>query len=485
MGKNVIAINLNQNTMQKSKLFTFLQQLTKKEQKNLSDYFCQPYYSQKHPQLGKLLQYLLQHLNTPEKAAPQTVFGLVFPGLPYNDLKLRHLAAEALQHAEEALAAQNSISDRYYLQLQLMEIYRSRKMVKHYEGVSNSLQTLFNRDEQRNAEYYRYHYLFWRNKDLFTENRNQPEKQTYLANASDALDVFYLSSKLRMAAEMITLKKVVDSPHQMQLLTELLQMVQQGIWLQYPVIAVYFHIVMTLTEPDNPAHFDSLNHLFATQNSKLTTAEAREVYYFLLNYCATKINSGQTKFLHQIFDLYQIGLNTQLLLEGHHLSPWNYKNIVTAALRLGNYSWVYDFLHQYRSFLPPKHQKNAFTYNLANYYFFNKDYPRVLQLLQEVSYDEVFYSLDARSLLLKTYFELDEYEALQSLIDSFRQWLNRTKELSKPRQQTYRNLLYFVRKLIQLPYEKPEKRAALLAEIKNTPAIADKRWLLQQIEGNG
>ncbi|PSJ72454.1 hypothetical protein C7N43_34115 [Sphingobacteriales bacterium UPWRP_1] len=471
--------------MQKSKLYTFLQQLTHKERKTLSDFFCQPYYSQKHPQLSKLLQYLLLHLNTPEKAERQTVFDYVFPGLSYNDLKLRHLAAEVLQHAEEALAAQHSISDRYYLQLQLMDMYRSRKMVKHYEGVSNSLQTLFTRDEQRNAEYYRYQYLYWRNKDLFTENRNQPEKQAYLASASDALDVYYLSSKLRMAAEMITLKKVVESPHQMQLIAELLQAAQQNNRLQYTAVAMYYHIVMMLTEPDNQEHFDRLNHLFTTQNNQLPPAEAREVYYFLLNYCATKINAGQTLFLNQIFDLYRLGLNTQLLLEGHLLSPWNYKNIVTAALRLGNYDWVHDFLHQYQSFLPHKHQKNAFTYNLANYYFFKQDYNRVLQLLQEVSYDEVFYSLDARSLLLKTYFELDEYEALQSLIDSFRQWLNRTKELSKPRQQTYRNLLYFVRKLIQLPYEKPEKRAALLAEIKNTPAIADKRWLLQQIEGNG
>lgn len=468
--------------MQKSKLFTFLQALSPKEQKMVADFFCQPYYTQKHPEMGELLGYLLTHIATPDLVERKLVFTHVYPNMPYKDLKLRHLAAEVLQHAEQALAAMHTTSDAYQLHLQLMDLYRSRRMVKHYTGVSNTLERMFAQDEQRNADFYHKNYLFWQNKDLFTENRNEPEKQAYLSQASEALDVFYLSSKLRMAAQMATLKKVVETPHTLQLVNDLLLLVQSGNWLQYTSVALYYHILMTLAEPDKLEHFEELNRLFTAQNNKLPIDEAREIYYFLLNYCAVKINSGQTQYLQEVLNLYQLGLDTRLIFEEQELSPWNYKNIVTTCLRLGNYEWAYTFLHQYQPNLPLKHRNNAFTYNLANYYFFKEDYNRVLQLLQQVTYDEVFYSLDARSLLLKTYYELGEYEALQSLIDSFRQWLNRTHELSKARQQTYRNLLYFMRKLIHLPYSKRgNKRAALLAEIKKTPSIADKRWLLQQV----
>ncbi len=467
--------------MQKSKLYTFLQHLSGKEHKIVADYFCQPYYTQKHPLMPGLLNYLLQHLQQPEKVARNLVFAHLFPDMPYNDLKLRHLAAETLHHTEQALAAHYSISDEYHFHLQLMELYRTKHLPKHYKGISDVLEGMLEKEAYRHAPYYHNAFMFWQNQDLFTENRNETHKQLYLSQASESLDVYYLANKLRMAAQMATLKKVIDTPNNIQLINEIITIVQNSKYLQNTVVALYYHIVMALTQPNERQFFDQLNQLFSTHNSTLPDVESREIYYFLLNYCAEKINAGQTGYLSEIFALYQLGLSTQLLFENRNLSPWNYKNIVTVGLRQGNYDWTLQFLQQYQSHLPPQHQKNAYTYNMANYHFFKGNYHETISLLQQVSYDEVFYSLDARTLLLKTYYELEEFEALLSLIDSFKQWLNRTKEISKPRQQTYRNLIYFMRKLIQLPPNDSKKRKDLLDEITQTPAIADKRWLLQQV----
>ncbi|QQS29868.1 MAG: hypothetical protein IPM47_02615 [Sphingobacteriales bacterium] len=467
--------------MQKSKLYTFLKHLSSKEQKTVMAYFYQPYYSEKHPAMPALLNYILQHLEQPGKLKREEIFHHLFPEIPFNDLKLRHLAAETLQHAEQALAAYYSIADPYHFHLQLMELYRTKHLAKHYKNVSVQLETLLNNDTYRHASYFHNAFMFWQNQDLFTENRNEIHKQRYLSNASEALDTYYIANKLRMAAQMATLKKVIDSPHNIDLIQEIIAIFQNSNYLQIPVIALYYYIVMAITQPSERQYFDRLNQLFGNHNSTLPDVESREIYYFLLNYCAEKINAGQTGYLSEIFTLYQLGLSTQLIFENSVLSPWNYKNIVTVGLRQGNYDWTLQFIEEYQTFLPPQHQINAYTYNRANYYFFKGLYPQTIRLLQQVSYDEVFYSLDARTLLLKTYYELKEFEALLSLIDSFKQWLNRTKEISKPRQQTYRNLLYFLRKLIQIPPNETKKRKDLLTEITKTPAIADKRWLLQQL----
>jgi hypothetical protein len=55
----------------------------------------------------------------------------------------------------------------------------------------------------------------------------------------------------------------------------------------------------------------------------------------------------------------------------------------------------------------------------------------VLHLLGTVEYDDVFYQLDAKTTLMKTYFELDEFQPLQSLKESFRILLSRKKGIPK------------------------------------------------------
>lgn len=469
--------------MLNTKLLTLLQNLSGKEKQAVEDYFCQPYYAQKHALLSGLLKYLFQNMDYPDKLTKPTVFHYLFAAEPYDDLKLRHLITETLQHVEQALLAYHSKTENPDSRLQLLELYRSKRLSKHYKAVSQKLETHFDRHPHRHALYYYRRFLFMQNQDLFTENRNEPQKQTFLAQASEALDVFYLANKLRMIAQMATLKKLRDTEEVILLSADLLPVIQSGNWLRYPVIAFYYHVVMMQTEPDNALHFTQLNQLFETQNQLLPPDEAREMLYFLLNYCAVKINAGNTDFLNKIYSLYELGLHTRLMMEDNFLSPWNYKNIVTVALRLGFDEQARRFLEQYSPFLPPEHRNNAYTYNMANYHFFMRHYNKVLQLLQQVSYDDVFYSLDARTLLLKTYYELNEQESLISLIDSFRQWLNRTKELNKQRQLTYRNLLYFVKKLIGLPPRNAQKRNDLINQINQTPAIADKRWLLSKTNG--
>ena len=99
-----------------------------------------------------------------------------------------------------------------------------------------------------------------------------------------------------------------------------------------------------------------------------------------------------------------MALDMDLLLEKGIMSPWNYKNITAVGLRLEEFGWVQDFLLKFKPHLAPAHRDNAYKYNLAKLHFAKKDYDKVLELLREVEYDDIFYSLDSRSMLLKTYY---------------------------------------------------------------------------------
>mgnify|MGYP001805086260 CR=1 FL=1 len=67
-----------------------------------------------------------------------------------------------------------------------------------------------------------------------------------------------------------------------------------------------------------------------------------------------------------------------------------------------------------------------------------------------MEYSDVRYALNAKLLLLKTYYDLGEYETLLSLSESFRQYLQRKKEISDFNRKGYYGLLKFTRKIFQI-----------------------------------
>lgn len=472
--------------MEKSKLFLLLQQLDSKERQSVADYFCQPYFSQKHPHLQQLLHHLLRHRHRPQAVRRNIVFVYLF-GVEscYNDLKMRHLSAEVLSYTEVALAnyyAQQS--DTLWLPLQILQLYSRKQLPKHYKGMINTLERAMAEHPYRHTDYFLQQYRFFNLQEQFTNDRTDPAKQIALTNASCALDIFYIAQKLRMMAALYTLQQVRQTDSTLSLAdTILLVVAQNPHYLRYTVVAAYYYSLQMQTDSANSDNwFAKLKALIHTTDLALPFDEAQEIYFFALNYCAVQINRGHDSYLLQIFDLYQIGLQTKWLLEeGTTLSVFNYKNMTTVALRLQRYDHINGFLHDYRQLLPATQRESAFTYNLANYHFYRREYDLVLPLLQNVSHDEIFYSLDTRLLLLKTYYELEETEALFSLIESTKQLLNRTKQLSRERQQTYRNFLKFVRKLSSLPPKATRKTMVLRQQIEQTTHLADKKWLLLQL----
>ena len=85
-------------------------------------------------------------------------------------------------------------------------------------------------------------------------------------------------------------------------------------------------------------------------------------------------------------------------------------------------------------------------------------------------------------MLLKTYYELDEWNPLSSLLDSFSIYLRRNKQIPREKKQQYLNVLRFTRKLSFLaPYDKKGLQK-LKDQINNCKALAAKKWLLEKVE---
>ncbi|MDP6908446.1 MAG: hypothetical protein QF371_03020, partial [Flavobacteriales bacterium] len=181
-------------------------------------------------------------------------------------------------------------------------------------------------------------------------------------------------------------------------------------------------------------------------------------------------------FQQELLSVYKSALERKALLTNGRISQWDFKNVVTVALRVSEFDYARHFIHDYKLLLPLAQRSNALAYNLANLHFYEKNYRAAIKQLQKVGLDDVYYRLDARSILLKSYYELDDYDALFYHATAFRSALKRNRKISNHQRKLYLNLIKHTMSLSRAAGEKT-KVGALKERVRNNPNVADLSWL--------
>ena len=200
------------------------------------------------------------------------------------------------------------------------------------------------------------------------------------------------------------------------------------------------------------------------------------------NYCIIKINKGDTSYNKELFEFYKIILENRIIFKDGQLTQWDYKNIVTLGLRLGEFDWTEWFMGNYKSSLAAHYRENVWSFNMANFMFHKQDYDRTLELLQEVEFTDVYYHLDSKTLLLKTYYALEEWDSLQSLIDSLKVYLKRNKLVPQYQRTVYGNLFLYSNRLIRYRRGRKMDLDQLAKDIEETREIANINWLRDAVD---
>jgi len=399
----------------------------------------------------------------------------------YNDSLLRKYMSQLTKKAEDFLVYQAikknpSRKDNFLLQ-ELTERglntdFNQLMKKAHHSSISR---------QHRNTKYYHHQHTLAAISNSFLTKQGARTKETNLVAAMDNLDYYYLINKLKHSCEILNTKNVMDIDYEPVLIDEILEHVDHKKYDHIPAIAIYYNILMLLKDDIDPSYYKRLKELLQKYSDLFEEDEIKEIYTYGINYCIKKVNKGEAKYLEELYHFYKQALKKDALIENNYLTPWSYKNIIAVGLRMGKFEWTENFIYSYRERITPESRKNAFTYNLAKLHFHKKEYDQVMELLQQVVYDDVFYNLDSKAMLLKTYYELQEFEPLHSLIDSFRIFLRRNKLISDSHRTNYLNLVRFVRKASKVTEGDRKKIDNLRNEINNTAQIADINWLKEKI----
>ena len=139
-----------------------------------------------------------------------------------------------------------------------------------------------------------------------------------------------------------------------------------------------------------------------------------------------------------------------------------------------------NFIRDYACFLRPEFQEALPSFTAAKLAYEQGQLATALQLLATVEARQPFLYFGAKTLQLKVFYELGEWGALDSLLESLRVYLQRHPALGYHREH-YLLLLQFARRLLQLPPTDRQGRAALKEEVEAAKAFREREWFLRQL----
>ncbi|MEO1518220.1 MAG: hypothetical protein AAFV95_24580 [Bacteroidota bacterium] len=466
--------------MKNSPLFQVFARLDKKEKRELKKWVRSPAFNQRQD-VVQLYEHLLK-ISSPDdkRLRKEYIFQKLYPGLPFEDEKIRVCQFYLFKLLKSYLVFQEAQRDESRRQIHLCEAYNRKGLGELYEKEWHKTLHRLQQQPQRHAEYHHQHFQL-RKEYIGRTLREKRSDDIDIDTAMQALKSYYLSETLRLSCSMRSQQHLTRKEYDLQGIQEVLEMIEQGDHLSHPSIAIYYHGYQLLSETENSDHFATFRQTLAAHWQQFPPGECRGLYLLAINYCIRQLNRGQRQFIRQAFQLYRNALQNKVLLEDGFISKFAYNNILTLAIALSEWVWAADFLEQYKAYLPPDERQNIYEYNLAIYYFRKPDYEKAQQLLRRVEFKDRLYNLNGRSMLARIYFELDEFDALASLLDSFHVYLRRQEQLSYHR-DNYLNFILFLRKMLRSNLSDSSTRQELQRELGDISAIAEKKWLLEQLK---
>lgn len=469
--------------MEDSKLITVLQKLDKKEQKALKKWLDSPAFNQRLDVQG-LYNYLLRVLFSFSrgKTTDQEIFQAIYPGEMFSKKKLNHVFSYLFTAVKSFLTWQEFQHDGEQKNIYLCRALRKKGLHKAFESAWKDTLKQLERQPFRNAGYH------WQKSQLHREwfEYSASLSRTGIDSLQEyfnELNYFFAGLKLEQACAGLTYENLQNVQFEYALLPHVLNFADEVNREEVPAINLYFNTYQAFSDSAEKGneHFEEMLRVLQDYGYCFPKNELRNAYLLAINYCIKRVNNNQPDFLPIIFDLFKEGLGKGVFTENGLISRFTYTNIVKTAIANQQFAWAEDFIKDYQGQLGAKYQESIFLYNQLLLCYRQAQYERAIDLYAGLQLDDLLYNLDAKRILIKIYYERNEWNALHSLLDSFYAYLYRHKGL-KYHKSSYLNLIRFIRKMMQLaPYER-DKKEDLTRAIAKTEALVEKKWLLEQLK---
>ncbi|MCC6461755.1 MAG: hypothetical protein IT260_14870 [Saprospiraceae bacterium] len=466
-----------------NRVYQTLQCLEPAEIKRLLKYLKSPYFNQSKTLIA-LFQEILPFLESGQPGFDRHgVWQNLFPGAPFDDVNFRKYCSDLLKLVEGFMSQETIAMDPDRQVIDLLEFVVRRKVEPLYSVALRQArrgvdETKFRSlDDLKNT--YRVERLYYEMMDFDVKLNTKSNLEQISIN----LDLFYWIEKLKLYASVLSQKRTGNFNYNLYFNEEIFEFLKNIPIDEIPELAIYYYSLLMLRDGENDDYYFKLKKLLTTYGPSMPQKEAIELYDSALHYCTGKLNQGNRDFMQEYFEMFEDGLTKGIFIVNNELATWRFNNAVAAALRLGKLEWAENFIENNKKSLPIDTQRNTYSFNLARVYRYQRKYDLVLSLLRNIEYEDIGYNLLSKSMLINAYYELKEFDALDSFMESFRVFLNRHKNIPLQWQKSYLNMLKYVRRLTRIAPGDKKAVEKLRQDIhRESSNNVNQKWLLEKLE---
>jgi len=457
--------------------FQLLAALSPAELRQLAIFLDSPAFNRR-PEMARLLAWWLDHRHEPPDR--RALFQAVLPGKPYQERDGYLLLSRFTKRVEAFMLwqeLQEHEPERYAL---LLRNLRRRQRTALFR---RSIRQAWARYHKRKAHSGHALYRGYDLEQLYYDYIASHDRQarTNLQAMSDRLDTFFLAEKLKQACLAYSRRITNQEVYDIRLIEAVLEELEQRPeLLEVPAVQVYYACYRAVVCGGDERAFQQLRRAMKAHRQSFPVQEIRDLYLLAINYCIRALNQGKEAFAQEALTLYRQSLDQNYLLEDGHIPESAFGNIVSLGVKLRQFERTEAFIRAYASFLRPGFRESMPRYARAKLAYARGRRSEALRLLATVDARQPFLYFGTKTLQLKVFYELGEWNALDNLLESMRVYLQRHADLGYHREH-YLLLLQFARRLLQLPPADRAGRAELKRDIRQARAFREREWFLEQL----
>lgn len=423
-----------------------------------------------------------------EKLEQRTVFKESFPDRTFSGNYLRKQCNSLYVALKTWLVRQKA--NQQWEELLFLQQLQERQADHDFRLFLKPAQEALEQYPYRDAAFFERTYLLAQEQDRYFGRQQERRYDPALQQQSDALDHYYIIQKLRLSCEMLNRNRIIQADYTPHFLPEILAVINQRVHFQkVPAIAIYWQVWRSLQADFSLEEYQELVELLLAYPSTFPPTEMREIYRYAQNFCIRQINGGQRDFLQHLLKLYQHQLDCGFFLSDGIFPANDFKNIVTLGLQLEAFSWVRQFLEDYRQYLSPLQADNVYNYSLAQVYYATRAYDRAIDLLRGVQFTDRYFDINGSIMLLKIYLNQEDYPSFHYFLDAYKIRMQRNREVATGYRKSIINFLTICKRVGDLQERSPflnatqhQKRYQKIEQQLTTATpLFDRRWLQREL----
>ncbi len=410
------------------------------------------------------------------------IFSAVYPKKKYSDVLMRKLVSLMTNLVMDFYAVTSFRENTLDYNIKLIYTLYGKNLPAMFERKAKSMEELL-RKSKHTLEYYeaKFKYTGWVTSYLV--NKNESANMRKYQNELDDFIEYFLIVALMQYRRLRTNSKMYNIKYDLKFYNEVIEFIKKYDYRDSTLVSLYYNLAM-LTDTEEEKYFLEMQKFWKKFEDKLTDLIQYVIYVSLYNYCINRKQKGEIKYHKLQFDIAKRYFGKNVFpKELGYIQPNLFAAAIQNAAKLKEFKWAADFINIYEKSLDPETAGETINYCLAIIEFEKGSYEKSLTYLSTINPERQARKLSVKNLLIRIYYELDYTEELISLIDSYKHYLHRDKDVTELAKENNLVFIKSVFSLVKIKLNKNIEAALLLkTEIEAVPYFNLKEWVLEKIE---